>query len=66
MAKITWTGDEGYNLALIDFGYLSVASSYQRSSSKYVVKYPYSTKDSFTGSGFTYSGNTLKSGAIKT
>lgn len=64
MAKVTWTGSQGYNLALIDFGYLSVASSYSRASSKYVVKYPYQTSDTFTGSGFTYSGNTLKGGTV--
>ncbi len=65
MAKVTWTGSEGFNLALVDFGYLSVASSYSKSSSKYVVKYPYKTSDTFTGSDFTYSGNALKSGTIK-
>jgi Ca2+-binding RTX toxin-like protein len=66
MAKVTWYGDDGYNLAFVDFGYLSVASSYSRSSSKYLVKYPYKTTDSFTGSDLTYSGNTLKSGTVKT
>jgi Ca2+-binding RTX toxin-like protein len=66
MAKVTWTGAGGYNLAFVDFGYLSVASSYSKSSNKYVVKYPYKTSDTFTGSDFTYSGNSLKSGTVKT
>ncbi|GEO16342.1 hypothetical protein [Microvirga aerophila] len=66
MAKVSWYGEGGYNLAFVDFGYLSVASSYSRSSNKYVVKYPYKTNDTFIGSDFTYSGNTLKSGTVNT
>lgn len=66
MAKLTWYDRDGYNLAFVDFGYLSVASGYSRSSSKYVVKYPAGTNDTFTGSDFTYSGNVLKSGTVKT
>jgi len=66
MATVNWYGDSGYNLALVDFGYLSVATGYARSSSTYTVKYPAGTKDVFSGSKLRYDGKYLESGTVKT